>query len=349
MLLSIDCRFIGHSGIGTYIENIVENLLSNHPEHSYLLIVDDSNKIKPQSNVNFLKTDIKPFSIKELFAFPVDEINKCDAFFSPYINIPGRIKIPVFSTIHDVVFLDVDGLSSKIGKFVRKKYYKRTVNLSSKIFTVSDFSKQRILHHFPTEKVIVVTYNGVPQSILNTKKVSSAKSDYFIFVGNIKRHKGLHTLVEAFGNAKANGLTSKLLIVGKNENFRTSDSQLSNLMGKNTDIEFTGHVSNDVLIELISNAKALIQPSVYEGFGIPPMEALCLGTNVILSDIPVFKEIYGDYPVTFFPVDNSYDLSHAITNFQTTEIGPDVKARLFEKFSYQRVADVILKNIENAL
>ena len=116
MKLAIDCRFVGKSGIGTYIENILDELVAHHTEHEYLLIAykpfDDYAHF---SNIRFVITDIKPFSLKEMFFFPVDEINKCDAYFSPYINIPGRIRIPVYSTIHDVIFLDFPKLVSKVG------------------------------------------------------------------------------------------------------------------------------------------------------------------------------------------------------------------------------------------
>ena len=120
MKLAIDCRFVGKSGIGTYIENILDELVAHHPENEYLLIAE-----KPfadyvsLSNISYVITDIKPFSLKELFRFPVKEINKCDAFFTPYINIPGGIKVPVYSTIHDVIFLDLPELTSRIGRMVR--------------------------------------------------------------------------------------------------------------------------------------------------------------------------------------------------------------------------------------
>lgn len=345
MHLSIDCRFIGHSGIGTYIENIVENLLCNHPEHSYLLIVDDSNKIKSQCNVNFLKTDIKPFSIKELFAFPVDEINKCDAFFSPYINIPGRIKVPIYSVIHDVVFFDVDGLVSTVGRMMRRFYYKRAIRLSNKIFTVSEFSRKRILHHFPTSKEIVVAYNGVPKKVFEYNTESITKKDYFLFVGNIKRHKGLHTLIKAYKIAKEKGLTTKLLIVGNNEKFRTSDDELTLLINNIQGIEFTGWVTDEKLLQLISEAKALVQPSLYEGFGLPPLEALYLGTDVILSDIQVFKEVYTDFPVTFFEVGNVENLTSVLLQFDNHPFSAGLKKRLMEKFSYKKVADNIIESV----
>lgn len=345
--IAIDCRFIGKSGIGTFVESIMYELLANHPEYDYLLIVDSKNSIDfSKFNTHIIKTDIPPFSLKELIAFPVVDINKCDAFFTPYINIPCGIKIPIYSTIHDVVFLDVDGLSSVIGKLFRKMVYHRAICLSKKIFTVSLFSKERILYHFPTDKQIEVLYNGVSKWCEQyAPQVPIIKQNYFIYVGNIKRHKGLSTLVEAFGKAQQKGLNSKLIIVGSNEKFRTNDNLLLRQIEKNQKIEFTGRVANERLVELIAQAKALIQPSLYEGFGIPPLEALYLNTDVILSDIPVFKELYSEISDCFFEVGNSDDLANRLLQFQPNPFLRRIKSSFMERYNYKRSADRVVEVI----
>lgn len=166
MKLAIDCRFIGKSGIGTYIENILDELVAHHPQNEYLLIAE-----KPfadyvsLSNISYVITDIKPFSLKELFRFPVKEINKCDVFFTPYINIPVGIKVPLYSTIHDVIFLDLPELTSRIGRMIRWFFLWRATKLSKTVFTVSSFSKSRILAHFPNTKDIRIVNNCISKDI----------------------------------------------------------------------------------------------------------------------------------------------------------------------------------------
>lgn len=347
MKIAIDCRFEGKSGIGTFIENVVGGLLKNHSEHEYLLIVESGKELVTfDKNVKLLKTNIKPFSLKELFCFPVSEINRCDAFFLPYINIPGGIKIPTFTTIHDLVFFDIEGLVTPIGKYVRKLYYKRAIQLSKKIFTVSNFSKSRLLYHFPTKKDIIIVSNGVPQELIDYDASNfKEKKDYFIFVGNIKKHKGLKTLVEAFSIAQERGMTSKLIIVGSDEQLRTTDSHLYYKLNKVNQIEITGWLMKEQLIKLISQAKALVQPSLYEGFGIPPLEAICLGTDVIMSDIPVFKELYYDIPDCFFKVGNSEDLAERLLSFKPNSHLKELKTVLLERYNYRYTADMILDTI----
>ena len=350
MKIALDCRYLGKSGIGTYIENIVDEMLHYHLEHQYLLICEKDNIKQARENVRIFKTEIKPFSLKELFLFPVSEINKCDVFFTPYINVPGGINIPIYPTIHDCVFFDVDGLVSPIGRIVRKFFYKRAVNLSSKIFTVSEFSKQRIQFHFPSSKNIIVTGNGISKTIQEFQSENArTKQDYFIYVGNIKRHKGLHTLVDAFAKAKTKCLTSKLIIVGNNQNFKSSDENLTSIIEKTDGIEFTGWVSDERLINLMAGAKALVQPSLYEGFGIPPLEALYLGTNVILSDIPVFKEIYEGLPVTFFKVGDNEDLAEKLLNFSESNLPDGLRDIINKTYCYRIVANTIIQTIEKDL
>ena len=100
------------------------------------------------------------------------------------------------------------------------------------------------------------------------------------------------------------------------------------------------------MLQLMAEAKYLIQPSLYEGFGIPPLEALYLGTNVILSDIPVFKEIYSELPVTFFEVNNAKMLCERILNESPSEIDVEnVRKQIDSQYSYSNTAKMILENI----
>lgn len=346
MKIAVDARFVGKSGIGTYIENVVFNMLKNRPEHEYLLIVDAQCRMSWPDNVEVMICDIPPFSIKEMFFFPVSKINKCDVFYSPYINLPFGLKIPVYTTIHDVLFLDVDGLASFVGRFARKCFLWNAVRRSNAVFTVSKFSEGRIRHHFRNATNVVVTYCGVPSKVIAYEKNIIPKKDYFIFVGNVKAHKGLSVLVDAFNKAKKEGLSSKLYIVGDNKNFRTKDESFNRKISSSADIVFTGFISDRELLNMVCCAKALILPSFYEGFGLPPLEALYLGTNVILSDIDVFKEIYAELPVTFFESGNVEHLKKCIMNAtETMENADCVREKIAQKYNFANVAEVIQQQI----
>lgn len=356
MKIAIDCRMIGSGGIGSFISELIPYFL----EENECLLIGTHEQCTPflrMQNVEFCFCDIKPFSFKESFAFPadiLDKINNYDCYFTPYCNIPGKIEVPIFSVIHDVVFLDVKGMTGFFGRIARKMFYKRAVNFSDVIFTVSNFSKERILHHLHCKKPLEIVYNAAPAYLKKPfEDEIPQKKDQILFVGNIKKHKGLKSLLDAFEKARKEdeSFKSKLVIVGNAENFRTGDEEtaalLQELSSENGFIEFTGRISNDELKYAYAESRLLVQPSLYEGFGIPPLEALTLGTPALISDIPVFKEIYGNLPVTFFKTGDSDDLAEKLIALNK-DTPPQIDLSAVEGlYSYKRSADIICKTMED--
>jgi glycosyltransferase involved in cell wall biosynthesis len=284
-----------------------------------------------------------------MVGFPTREINKCDVFYSPNFNIPFGIRIPIYSTIHDVVFLDVAGLTSKTGKLLRWFMLRRAVSISKKIFTVSDFSRRRIEYHFRHTPKIVVANCGINSELKSYKVVEKSPYSfpYLLFIGNLKKHKGLHVLLDAYEQATSKGFEHKLVLVGDSKNFKTADTKVLDRIDKLKDrVLFTGRISNEQMYNIISHASLLVQPSVYEGFGIPPLEALYLGCNALISDIPVFHEIYGKLPVTFFEPNNVADLSEKIVLCTPKEKqNLSLREIIDETYSFERSANLILSQL----
>ncbi len=342
----IDC-----SGIGTFLKGILPHLLA-HTDTDWLLIGDEKRLVEfsNNKNVSILNCKIPIFSIKELIGFPVKKINKCDLYFSPNYNIPLGLKIPVLATIHDVVYLDVKGLSSPIGTLIRKIYLKYAISRSSGVITVSKYSAHRIKHHFPHINDICISYNGPNTLLLNAsseKNESVYPTPYYLYVGNVKPHKGLDTLIEAFQRLPE---SYRLLIVGSKDSFKTNDRKVTKLLenlSSSTKIVFTGRVTDNELKSIITNAEALIQPSRYEGFGLPPLEAMLLGTPVIISDIEVFKEIYSEFPVNYFRVNDNFDLESKIKHLNTNRIILDESLK--HLYSYKKSGDSIWLKIKKVV
>lgn len=342
--IAIDCRMINNSGIGTYLREILPYLLETQNK---FLLIGNKEKLKEfleYENIEILECNIKIFSLQELFLFPVKKINQCDLYYSPNFNIALGIKVPIYSTIHDVIFLDMPELTSKLGGILRKIYYKLAYKKAKKIFTVSNFSKKRIEEHLGKEKKIIVTYNGVSKYILEKHNEEYIKKDYIIYVGNIKKHKGLKILLEAFKLIKETDKALKLVIVGNQNNFRTKDKEVIELLENRNlhgDIIFTGYVDNKELKKLIAEAKILVQPSLYEGFGIPPLEALVLGTNILISDIEVFKELYSDIGDIFFKINSKDELSNKILNICSYKLAEEQMKKILLRYSYFNVSKII--------
>ena len=348
--LALDCRMLGSGGIGSYLAALLPFFVKEYE----CTLFGNSELIKKyagKGNYSVVDCQVPTFSIKEMLAFPSalkKLINSCDYYYTPYCNIPGGIKIPIISTIHDVVFLDVPGLSGKLGTMARKWFYQHAVNKSRKVFTVSNFSKERIQAHLKTKaEQIITTYNALPQWFYQDVNISIQKENYILFVGNIKKHKGLKALLDAFKIILSKGIETKLMIVGNSENFRTGDSNIWQQIAScpKDSVVFTGRITDSELKEIYAKAKVLVQPSLYEGFGMPPLEALNLDTDVVLSDIPVFKEIYKDFPVTFFKCQDSADLAQKLLdnwdNFGKHTISVP------EKYSFEKTFEIIKANLYN--
>ncbi len=349
MKIFIDCRMLGSGGIGTYLESLLP-YFTNTFECTLLIYKEQKNQL-PEINENtqICETEIKTFSIKETFFFPdnlKEIINSCDIFYTPYCNIPSGIKIPVYSTIHDIVFLDIKGLTSKKGTLIRKAFYQRAINKSKAVFTVSAFSAERIKAKLKIKnKALIVTYNSVPEHFYSENPRPQTKDNSIIYVGNIKKHKGLKYLLEAFEICRQKGLDCKLMIIGNADNFRSGDTEIAEKIAnaREKGIYFSGRISDQDLQTYYQKARLLVQPSLYEGFGMPPLEALSLGTSVIISDIPVFKEIYDGFPVTFFKSQDSSDLAQKILeNFDK----PAPKS-IPQKYSFKNTADIIFNTFRS--
>jgi len=354
MTICIDCRMIDASGIGAYLRESLPCLLQSS---NNFLLLGNSQRLQCYSsnaNVKIIECAIKPFSLKELFFFPLKtarQINRADLYFSPYFNIPRSVTIPIFTTIHDIIFPDMPELTSKLGLAARMWFYRRAYKKSKKIFTVSEFSKSRIQHHLGTEKPVIVTHSAIQPMFLayraNIKNIQ--KTQTIVFIGNIKKHKGLDLLLDAFSLAKKEELPHRLVVIGAKENFRTSDNtvlQKIKSLGGET-VTFTGFISDEQIMEYLSKAALLVQPSLYEGFCLPPLEALVLGTPALISNIPVLKEIYSDYPVTFFKSGDSSDLKEKLMELLFNKKTPSIVLSddLLLKYTFNKTAEMILREL----
>jgi len=365
MTIAVDCRMINSSGIGAYLRGILPSMLRS--PNDFLLLGNPAQLefYKQNANVSVIECDVKPFCLRETFFFPkkiLYKINLSTLYYSPFFNIPDGIIIPVYTTIHDIIFPDMPELASRAGLAMRMWFYRRAYKKSLIIFTVSNFSKSRIEYHLGTRKPVIVTYSAIQPFFLEYRENNRdiQKTETIVFIGNIKKHKGLDCLIDAFFSAKKEGLPHKLLIIGEKENFRSSDNSILkkiDSIGSN-EVTFTGFISDEELLKCLSEAALLVQPSLYEGFGLPPLESLALGTQALVSDIPVFNEIYEGFPVVFFHAGDSEDLKNKMMEMLYTkkpyskkkaskkQPSIDLSDELLHKYTFEKTALRILKELQ---
>ena len=337
MKIAIDCRYLGGSGIGRFLKGILANLDFNKNEY-YLIGKEKDIKDYPAKKLLF--NDSSAFSIKGILKIN-KEVNECDIFFSPNFIIPYNVKIKCITVLHDIVFLDMPKINANYIEYKLKKHLlKRCMKKSSHVFTVSNFSKERISYYFKKyETKLSYAYTGVDAVFKKYEKEEALeKENYIIYIGNIKENKGLKTLLEAFKKLRNDNSDLFLYLIGDKDSLKNKDDSLTpyfDLEG----IKFTGKISDEELLNLERKAKFLIQPSLYEGFGLPPLEALYLKTKPIISDIDVFKEIYSDLDVDFFKVNDSDDLVMKIKNSNPV-VNPDFEY-MNKKFNVLNFARII--------
>ena len=320
MKLVIDIRMINASGIGTYLKNILPEIIVSFDE---VVVLGDKKEILQfewSKQVEIIEFKAKIYSIKEQFLYPFI-IPECDIFWCPHFNfpiLPFRATKKVV-TIHDVNHLT--GVSSFSA--IKKKYafllFNNAVKKTNLIFTVSEFSKNELIKYTEVDpKKIKVVYCGVNRLLFSREyknKNLKLPENYILYVGNIKPHKNLIILLKAYNNF-SNEFKSKfkLLIVGKKEGFITKDNLIDTYINSNNLeklVLFSGHVNDSDLPIYYQKASLFVFPSLYEGFGLPILEALAAKTKVISSNAASLPEIGGKAVIYFDPT-NEKQLSQKI-------------------------------------
>jgi glycosyltransferase involved in cell wall biosynthesis len=299
--ITVDMRMINHSGIGTYIRNLVPLIMKAHPEFNYTLLGPKKilNKYDwaHYNHVNVVNCSSKIYSLSEQIELSLKTPRDTSLFWSPHYNIPLFYHGILLVTVHDLFHLAMPQLVPGI----HKRFYARTMfsQISSKanaVICISKFTKNELMRfvHCKEEKIHLIS-NGIDQSWRNiTKEHNPYPKPFLLFVGNVKPNKNLVSLIKAFDMIK-NQIPHDLVIVGKKEGFITGDAAVLNVAGVlGPRINFTGPIDNATLIQYYKHAEALIFPSIYEGFGLPPLEAMRCDCPVIVSNLASLPEVCGD-------------------------------------------------------
>lgn len=350
--LCIDARLIDAAGIGTYLKSLISGL-KKHYDLSYLIKQEDSKTFEKGIVV---KSPL--YSFREQVELPL-RIPECDLFFSPHFNIPLfpiRAKKRI-TTLCDAYHLDHFKLLSLPQKLYASFFYNAALSLSDHVITISAFSKERLLSQCrKSPKKLSMIYPGVEisrfDSPLNAVKKAKIREKYvlperfILFVGNIKPHKNLRRLLYAYQfylrNAKH---PIPLVLCGKKEGFIHGENSLERVLRHDKSVQdkvfITGHVEEEELPAFYKMAELFVFPSLYEGFGYPPLEAMAAGCPVIASSAGSIPEVCSDATIYF----NPYDMKGIGTLLNTVLSNTTMQQELIEK-GKKRVA---LFNLEKSL
>ena len=293
--VTIDVRMLEHSGIGTYIRNVVPRIVAARPQVSFTLLGEPEALDWGYPNVRVIEARAPIYSVKEQLELPRLIPETTALFWSPHYNIPLSYRGKLLVTVHDVFHLVTNDLSLP-KELYAQGMFRAVRRKADAIVTVSEFSKNELLRLTGEGRQdITPVHIGVDRAWFEIlEKSRPYPKPYLLFVGNVKPHKNVRGLVKAFELVQRQ-LPHDLVIVGKREGFLTADEGVASLAASLGErVRFTGFVEDAQLKSLVKHADALVLPSFYEGFGLPPLEAMACGCPVVVSDIPPLQEVCGD-------------------------------------------------------
>jgi glycosyltransferase involved in cell wall biosynthesis len=320
MRIAIDARKLRDFGIGTYIRNILTELSRLDRENEYVVLCrpDDVDAADILGrNFRMVVEPAPTYSVAEQFRIPVALAREgAHLVHEPHYVLPPLVRCRSVVTIHDCIHLMFPQyLPSRLAYFYAKGSMWSAARKANRILTVSEASKRDILRFFDVapEKVEVI-YNAIDERFLapaDTQRMELVKQRYqldhpfVLYVGNIKPHKNIERLIDAFGRARSRGCPDdvKLVIIGDEISKYPALRQSVHKHKLDKHVRFLGFQPMETLAAFYRLARAFVFPSLYEGFGLPPLEAMACGTPVVTSNVSSLPEVAGGAALLVDPYD----------------------------------------------
>ena len=331
-VIGLDARLLGrrHAGLGRYIKNLALRLPFVVPNHWQLVyFVNDPTQwaeliaalgtldnldIRAQvifEKIKVVKTPITHYSWTEQTQLPaVFAAEKLDLLHVPHFNVPWRVEVPhLVVTIHDLLWHEKKGL--QVTTLNPLQYYfkyaayrwltRQVVKKAQLIITPSETIRETVTRYYPHSRdKIRVIYNGVSDWARLTGSITLSQdlpANYLLYVGSLYPHKNVALLLQLLQSEPELQL---VIVSARNAFWQRLAKQIADLK-LHTRVHLRENITDEQLYEVYERAVALVQPSFSEGFGLTGVEAMKVGTPVLASDIPVFREIYGESFLPFNP------------------------------------------------
>ncbi|MCB0707462.1 MAG: glycosyltransferase family 4 protein [Saprospiraceae bacterium] len=373
MRIAINTRFLipgKMEGIGLFTQEVAKRLVERRPQDKFLFLFDrpfDSEFIfadNVEAKVVFPPAR-HPFLWYWWFEWAIPRVLrqwKADVFFSPDGYVSLRSKVPTVLVTHDLAFEhypeQVPYLASTYYRHFVPKFHSR----AEQVVSVSEYTSQDIIRTYGIDSTKVATAcNGVrtPFKPLSGNEIAAVQAQYadgrpyFFYVGAVHPRKNVDRLIRAFSEfKKASGSDTKLLIAGRfawqSESVRTAYEQSA----YQNDIKLLGYLSGEALGQVLGAARALTYVSLFEGFGVPLLEAMYAEVPIISSNVSSMPEVCGTAGLLVDPT-SIEAISQAMQQLDST---PSLRQKLVDqgriqrtKFSWDKATDIIEESIFRAL
>ncbi len=319
MRIAIDARKLHDFGVGTYLRNLLRHLARLDAETEYVLLCREADRGLPATlgpNFRAVREQSPNYSIREQLHIPWSLLReRADVFHAPHYVLPAAVPCRSVVTIHDTIHLMFPQyLPNRLAPYYARTMMWISVQRSSRILTVSEASKRDILKFFdvPAEKIEVV-YNAIDErfsvepreeDVVRVRERYQLDGRFLLYVGNVMPHKNLERLIEAFARLRKEGNEDlRLLIIGDEISKLPSLRRAVHRHKLQKHVRFLGFLPDEMLVVLYRLAAVFVFPSLYEGFGLPPLEAMASGTPVVTSNVSSLPEVVGDAALLVDPYD----------------------------------------------
>jgi glycosyltransferase involved in cell wall biosynthesis len=317
--IGIDARKLHDFGIGTYIRNLLRQLsrLDRETEFVVLCRPEDAQAISVLGeNIRPVPETAGNYSLAEQVKVPL-KLNRAGVtlFHAPHYVLPVLVRCPSVVTIHDCIHLMFPQyLPNRVALGYARAAIGGAARRATRVLTVSESSKRDILRFvdIKPEKIDVIynayderfTLEPCAEDVERVRERYQLQDSFILYAGNVKPHKNLERLIEAFYLVRRRGLDHvKLVLIGDDISRYAALRRAVHQHQLHKYVRFLGYMPDETLAVMYRLASVFVFPSLYEGFGLPPLEAMASGTPVVTSNVSSLPEVAGDAAVLVDPMD----------------------------------------------
>jgi glycosyltransferase involved in cell wall biosynthesis len=317
--IGIDARKLHDFGIGTYIRGLLRQLarLDHDTEFVVLCRPDDAPGLAALGeNFRAVPETAGPYSLAEQLRIPrALRREGVTLFHAPHYVLPPLVTCRSVVTIHDCIHLMFPQyLQSRLALAYARASIGMAARRATRILTVSESSKRDILRFVdvPPDKIDVI-YNAYDErfgaepreeDVVRVRERYQLHDEFVLYAGNVKPHKNLERVIQALHQVRARGLDHlKLVLIGDEISRYTALRRAVHQHQLHKYVRFLGYMPEETLAVMYRLAAVFVFPSLYEGFGLPPLEAMASGTPVVTSNVSSLPEVAGDAAVLVDPYD----------------------------------------------
>jgi len=348
-------------GIGTYLQNLVPRIAVLRPAWR-ITALGEPHALHAlgwhaHPNLQIVRQRSPIFSLREQLSLPSDIGATTDLYWSPYYNVGLLTRRPMVVTIHDVNHL---ALPELLGGVVRRTYARLLLTSATRrarrVLFDSEFTRRE------TERLLggvgergTVVHLGVSEDWLTARDASPQRpmpEPYFLYLGNVKRHKNVPLLLRAFGRVAAELPRHRIVLIGRREGLRADPEMARALQPLGDRALYLGELDRRIVQQYVVHADALVTASMYEGFGLPPLEAMTAGCPCVVSDAGSLPEVCGDAALYCDPRDERSVADALLRIARDDALRASLVRRGYERaarFSWDRAARDTVAQLDAAL